>query len=248
MSFIKSAIGAMIGFSIGGPIGALIGGVIGSKLGSSRSQYDTRSKFTLNEQNQAAFFTALFACLAKLAKADGYVSKEEIEKVDSYIENRFKFEKQQRQFAIQIFNKAKDDTVTYEEYASQLSGLLGKNKNALVVFYELLFELAFSDGVLDDNEEILLRKTTHIFGLDPGLFEDLKSRFLNTTSSPYKTLGVDENMTLSEIKKVYQKKRREFHPDTLTSKGLPDELMERAKEKFVEIQNAYEEIQRKKVN
>ena len=55
-------------------------------------------------------------------------------------------------------------------------------------------------------------------------------------------------MTLSEIKKVYQKKRREFHPDTLTSKGLPDELMERAKEKFIEIQNAYEEIERKKVN
>jgi DnaJ like chaperone protein len=54
-------------------------------------------------------------------------------------------------------------------------------------------------------------------------------------------------MPLKEIKKVYQKKRREFHPDTLISKGLPDELLEKAKEKFIEIQQAYEEIEKTKV-
>ena len=51
-------------------------------------------------------------------------------------------------------------------------------------------------------------------------------------------------MDLEEIKKVYRRKRREFHPDTLISKGLPEELLERAKEKFIEIQEAYESIEK----
>ena len=46
------------------------------------------------------------------------------------------------------------------------------------------------------------------------------------------------------IKKAYLRKRKEFHPDTLVSKGLPDELIEKAKEKFIEIQEAYEEIEK----
>ena len=52
-------------------------------------------------------------------------------------------------------------------------------------------------------------------------------------------------MSFADIKKTYQRKRKEFHPDTLLSKGLPDELLEKAKEKFIEIQAAYEEIEKK---
>ena len=101
MPFWNTAIGAMIGFSLGGPIGALIGGVLGSRFGSKRN---FRQSFTNNEQQQVAFFAALFACLAKLAKADGHVSKEEVGAVDKFIKERFKFNKEQRDFAIEIFN------------------------------------------------------------------------------------------------------------------------------------------------
>ena len=48
-----------------------------------------------------------------------------------------------------------------------------------------------------------------------------------------------------EIRKVYLKKRKEFHPDMLISKGLPEELIEKAKIKFIEIQEAYEELEKK---
>ena len=63
--------------------------------------------------------------------------------------------------------------------------------------------------------------------------------------SAYSVLGVDESMPFNEIKKTYQRKRKEFHPDTLISKGLPDELLDKAKEKFIEIQAAFEEIEKK---
>ena len=77
MSFWKSALGGMIGLSLGGPIGALIGAAIGYKIGNQ----DQQVSFSSQQQQQAAFFTALFACLAKLAKSDGRVSEEEVIKV-----------------------------------------------------------------------------------------------------------------------------------------------------------------------
>ena len=246
MMLLKSAIGYLIGFSLGGPIGGLIGAIAGSRVGANQTKSKTR--FTSNQQQQAAFFAALFACLAKLAKADGIVSKEEVEKVDDFIKERFKFPSEQRQFAIKVFNHAKDDDVSYEEYASQLAGLLAKNKNALVVFYELLFELAMADGILDPAEEVLLRKTPGIFGIDLSLFDNLKDQFSSDSSDPYKVLGVTIDMPFDDIKKIYQKKRREFHPDTLISKGLPDELLDKAKEKFIEIQQAFEVIEKKNSN
>ena len=246
MMLLKSAIGYLIGFSLGGPIGGLIGAIAGSRVGANQTKSKTR--FTSNQQQQAAFFAALFACLAKLAKADGIVSKEEVEKVDDFIKERFKFPSEQRKFAIKVFNHAKDDNVSYEEYASQLAGLLAKNKNALVVFYELLFELAMADGILDPAEEVLLRKTPGIFGIDLSLFDNLKDQFSSDSSDPYKVLGVTSDMPFDDIKKIYQKKRREFHPDTLISKGLPDELLDKAKEKFIEIQQAFEVIEKKNSN
>jgi len=246
MSFLNSAIGAMIGFSLGGPIGGLIGGVIGSKLGKGASHSRSQSSFSSNQQNQAAFFAALFACLAKLAKSDGVVSKDEIEKVETYITDRFKLGIEDRNYAINVFNHAKDDSVTYEEYATQLGSLLIGNKNALLMFYELLFELAMADGVLHPAEESLLEKTPMIFGIDQNIFEQLKQKFSSNSSDPYKILGVNRDLPFEEIKKVYQRKRREFHPDTLISKGLPEELLIKAKEKFIEIQQAFEDIEQKK--
>ena len=243
MSFLKTALFYMVGSAIGGPIGGLLAAIIGSHMTANRG--GRRRGFSSNEQQQTAFFAALFACLAKLAKADGHISEEEVEKIDFYMRERFKFDADQREFAIKVFNHAKNDSVSYEDYAKQLSSLLGSNKNSLVMFYELLFELAMADGVLDGNEEKLLRKTTGIFGIDDGLFDGFKQQFSNNNPNPYVVLGVEKSMSFSEIKKVYQRKRREFHPDSLIAKGLPDELLQKAQDKFIAIQEAFKSIEKK---
>ena len=239
MSFWKAGIGGMIGFTIGGPIGGILGAIIGSKLGD-RGQ----ARPSINQKNQAAFFTALFACFAKIAKADGKVTREEVDKVDHFIKDRFKFPPDQRAFAIQVFNHAKDDNNSFRDYASQLSSLLSNNQSALVMFYELLFELSMADGHLDTTEEEILSEAIPIFGLDPDLFKLNKRKFGADISDAYAVLGVTKDMSYKEIKTAYQRKRKEFHPDTLLSKGLPEELLEKAKDKFIEIQSAFEEIEK----
>ena len=240
MSLIGGLVGGMIGFTFLGPLGALIGSVVGSRMGRN----SVRRKNPNNFDHQVAFFAALFACLAKIAKADGQVTKEEINKIEDFITQKFNLDGEQRNFAINIFQKAKDDNVSFDAYAKQLASLLKSSPNSLMIFYELLFELAMADGELHPNEEKLLKRVPRIFGFNDGLYNQLFQKYGLKTQNFYEVLGVSKQMNFDEIRKIYLKKRREFHPDKLISKGLPEELIEKAKEKFIEIQEAYEELEK----
>ena len=242
MSLIGGIVGGMIGFTLLGPIGALVGSVMGSRM---TRQAKSRTNPN-NLDHQVAFFTALFACLAKIAKADGRVSEEEVSKIESFISTKFNFNEEERSFAINIFQRAKSDRISFDAYAKQLYQLLGSSPNSLLVFYELLFELAMADGVMHKNEEKLLKRIPNIFGFDKGLYHELYDKYVGKIMDAYDILGVTKDMTLNEIKKVYRIKRKEFHPDALISKGLPEELIEKAKEKFIEIQAAFEIIEKEK--
>ena len=240
MSLFGGIVGGFVGFTLLGPIGALVGSVVGSRMSESR----TRRRNPNNFDHQVAFFAALFACFAKISKADGVVSKEEVNKIEEFISNKFNLDKEQRNFAINIFQKAKDDNVSFEAYAIQLQTLLKQSPNSLLIFYELLFELAMADGELHPAEEKILKKVPNIFKLPNSLFKELYEKYVSNIKDYYQILGVDRDMHFSEIRKVYLKKRKEFHPDMLISKGLPEELIEKAKTKFIEIQEAYEELEK----
>ena len=241
MSLFGGIVGGFVGFTLLGTIGALVGSVGGAR----RSERRTRRRNPNNFDPQVAFFAALFACFAKISKADGVVSKEEVNKIEEFISKKFNLDKEQRNFAINIFQKAKDDNVSFEAYAKQLQSLLKQSPNSLLIFYELLFELAMADGELHPAEEKILKKVPNIFKLPNNLFKELYEKYVSNIKDYYKILGVNRNMSFSEIRKVYLKKRKEFHPDMLISKGLPEELIEKAKSKFIEIQEAYEELEKK---
>ena len=240
MSIWGGITGGLLGFVVLGPIGALVGSVIGSNI-SSRPKRRRPNNF----DQQVAFFAALFACLAKIAKADGRVDEAEIKKIEEIISRKLNLNRENRNFAINIFQKAKDDNISFEAYASNLYEILSTSPNSLLVFYEMLFELALADGVLHPNEEVLLRKIPRIFRFDEKVYKSLYEKFVDKRNDYFKTLGINENSSFKEIKKAYLKKRKEFHPDILIGKGLPEEFIEKAKEKFIEIQEAYEELEKR---
>ena len=74
MSIWGSLIGGAIGFSFGGPLGMLLGSFIGGRISKARSSV-RHSSF---QKNQEIFAISLIVLSAKLSKADGQVSKEEI--------------------------------------------------------------------------------------------------------------------------------------------------------------------------
>jgi len=252
----------------GGPFGALLGAAIGhsadrrideereaatardyqgSTAGAQR-QGRRRSgfggAFTQQERQQTVFFTSVFAMMGKLAKADGAVSREEIRVVERFMQQHMRLDARTRNLAINIFNRAKSDPMPFSRYADEFAMHFRGDANMRRFLYEILFEIAGADGSLHPDEDDLLRDAVGRLGLEYSLYENLKARLVPSEHPAYKTLGVDSEASDQEIKKAYRAKVMEYHPDKIVSKGLPEEFLKLAEEKFKEVNSAYEEIKK----
>ena len=232
MAWTGKLIGGVLG-SLIGPLGTVIGVGIGHQFdkGASRVQ-----------QTGAAIQVAFFGCLAKMAQADGSISKAEIDAVEQ-IMARFGYKGAMRESAVAIFRKAKDDSHSAADYINQLASIIQFNPQIAMTFLAALHAVAQADGIIHPNERDILLQAERAFRLQPGTIDALLGggRAKNVDEA-YTILGVTPEMTDVEIKKAYRQKCIEFHPDKLASKGLPDEFMTYANDQLSKINEAYDDI------
>jgi len=239
MSIWGSLIGGFIGFSFAGPIGALIGSVIGGKISSTR-----RSSFQHSfAPPQQIFAIALIILTAKLAKADGQVSKEEL----IAVKNKLKIPDHEIGQVGKIFNKAKEDSLGYEPYAQQIAQIYRNNPTVLDEVINILFYIAEADGKVSDSEITMIRNIAGIFGISQNQFESIReSRKDSDKLNPYIVLGCSSKDDFTTIRKKYLKLSKEHHPDVLMNKGVPPEVIEESKKKMRSINSAFDQIEKMK--
>ena len=237
MSIWGNLVGGFIGFSFAGPIGALIGSIIGGKISSAR-----RGNFKqCFAQSQQIFAISLVILTAKLAKADGQVSKEEL----IAIKQKLKVPDNEIDQVGKIFNKAKEDSLGYEPYAQQIAQIYRSNPAILDEVINILFYIAEADGKVSNSELTMIRNIAEIFGLNDVQFEGIKeSRKGSDKLNPYVVLGCSSNDDFATIRKKYHKLSKEHHPDALISKGVPKEVIEESKKKIRAINSAFDKIEK----
>ena len=243
MSWLGAIVGGAIGFAGGGPLGAIVGGVIGHL--ATGSAEDKAKRASRREELQAAFITALFSCMAKVAKADGVVSGREAEYIKAFI--RANFHPDQKPFIREVFNTARDNEISYQEYILEFDKLLGYNPVIKQNFLGLLCELAAVDGELTEKEREILLYAERVFRLNGYVnaffrVHSAKDSREEDLDAYYKILEVSPNATDAELKSAYRKKCVEFHPDKLQSKGLPPEMLAHAENEMRRINQAYDAI------
>ena len=166
MSIWGSLIGGFVGFSFAGPIGALIGSMVGGRISSAR-----RSGFQRGfAPPQQVFAIALIILTAKLAKADGQVSKEELIAVKS----KLKIPEHEIDQVGKIFNKAKEDSLGYEPYAQQIAQIYRNNPAVLDEVINILFYIAEADGKVSESEIAMIKNIAIIFGISQSQFEGIR--------------------------------------------------------------------------
>ena len=240
MSIWGSLIGGMIGFSLGGPFGMLLGSLIGGKI--SRAKGSINNSFA---QPQQIFALSLIVLSAKLSKADGQVSKEEL----IAVKDKLKIPENELDQVGKIFNKAKNESTGYEPYAQQIAQIYRGNLNVLEEVVNILFYIAEADGNISKSEMNMIQDIAKIFGLNENQFNSLKeSRKSSDKLNPYIVLESNPNDDLSDIRKKYLKLSKEHHPDLLLSKGVPNEVIEESKKKMRAINSAWDQIQKLKSN
>ena len=237
MSIWGNLVGGFIGFSFAGPIGALIGSIIGGKISSAR-----RGGFQQSfAQSQQIFAISLVILTAKLAKADGQVSKEEL----IAIKEKLQVPDHEIDQVGKIFNKAKEDSLGYEPYAKQIAQIYQNKPAVLDEVINILFYIAEADGNVSDSELAMIKNISQIFNISDIQFEGIKeSRRGSDKLNPYIVLGCTSNDDFATIRKRYLQLSKEHHPDALISKGVPKEVIEESKKKMRAINSAFDKIEK----
>jgi len=241
MAIWGSLIGGMIGLSLGGPFGMLLGSLIGGKISRAKS----RAGFGSFAQPQQIFALSLIVLSAKLSKADGQVSKEEL----IAVKDKLKIPENEIDQVGKIFNKAKEESAGYEPYAQQIAQVYRGNINVLEEVINILFYIAEADGNISNSELKMIEHIAQIFGLTEIQFNSIKeSRKSSDKLNPYIVLESNPDDTIEIIRKRYLKLSKENHPDLLMSKGVPQEVIDESKAKMRAINSAWGQVQKLKSN
>ena len=255
MSIWGKLTGAAAGAALGGPIGALIGAFAGhfiiDRSGRERHELDSsrgddgrgRREDGAGSQDQIAFTIGVIALAAKLAKADGTVTRDEVD----MFKRVFPIPPEEEANVGHLFNLAKQDVAGFEAYAKQVAYLFRARPGVLEDLLDSLFLIARADGQLHPGEQDYLRRVAEIFGLSEDQFQRIRAaHFGPDREDPYVILGIERSISTDDLKRAYHKLVRENHPDSLTARGVPPEFIRTATERLAAINGAYERICRER--
>jgi len=231
-------LGGAAGFALGGPLGALIGGLAGHAVDRMRAE-DKAAAAPADGTKEVAFTIGVIVLGAKMAKADGVVTREEV----AAFREVFHVPQDEMRNVARVFDRARRDAEGFEPYARQIAKLFAGNSAVLEDLLDGLFHIAKADNVLHPAEDAFLREVAAIFGFDAAGYERIKASHIEAASAdPYQILGVDPALPNAELKKRYRALIREHHPDRLIAAGMPAEFVALANEKLATINAAFDRI------
>lgn len=259
-------LGALIGLT-GGPMGMLFGASIGYYLDKLIRSVAGAESWT-QAKAQTAFFDATFYVMGKVAKADGQVSAEEIQYAEAVM-TRMQLKGASRQRAIECFSQGKEVDFDLAQVLEPLRRALANNASVRQMFIEIQLQTALVDGGFSAAEGRVLAQVCQLLGITQQEFEAVASRMKSEQSfhqsggqgqgggqgqfegsgslglkQAYGVLGVPQDCDAKSLKMAYRKLMSQHHPDKLVAHGLPDEMMQLAKEKTQEIQAAYDAVRK----
>jgi DnaJ like chaperone protein len=244
---------------IGGLIGLFRGGITGAVIGALLGHLVDRFLAGIISvgATQRAFFDALFASLGTLAKADGQVTKAEIQMVESLMQ-QMNIGGDDRQRAIRLFNQGKQPDFDLQEALRPFVQHSVVRQDLRQMFMQILVEAAFSSGELSQGEHAVLVRVAAALHIPGQVFSAMlaargaagaryeraagRRPSVASLDQDYAQLGLTSKASDAEIKRAYRKLVSQYHPDKLVSHGLPEEMMEAAKKRVREINTAYDRI------
>jgi DnaJ like chaperone protein len=232
-------LGSAAGFAIGGPLGALMGVAAGHAYDRFRDEQREAETGEPSLAKQTAFAIAIIALCAKMAKADGFVSRSEI---DAFKEV-FHIAPGEEDHVRLVFDLARRDARGFEPYAKQIARMFRDNPAVLEQLLAGLIHIAAADGKANAEEIAYLRRVAAIFGFDENRFEQVRAAHLGADpDDPYRVLGVARSANDDEIRAAWHKLLREHHPDALVAQGMPEDFVRVATRRVAAVNAAYDRI------
>ncbi len=246
--------GKIIGAFLGLMRGGLSGAILGAFIGHMADRFF--SGLSGGHGTRQVFFRALFSTLGHINKADGRVTKAEIMAAEDLM-RRLQLTAEEKKFAIRYFELGKEVDFRLEQSLRQFFQHTMIRHDLRQMFIEILLDGASADGSISRAEQVVLARVCAALHISGELFAAMLNArrtgsggYRQQQSSgrklpiqqAYATLGIKDGVSDAEVKKAYRKLVRQYHPDKLVSRGLPEEMMEKAKTRVREINGAYDQI------
>ncbi len=259
MTWWGKLLGGSLGFVLGGPLGALIGAALGHNLDTRAAGLSGGAGFLPGDQErvQAAFFTATFSVMGAIAKADGRVSRQEIQLAES-IMSQMNLTQDMRTAAMNLFKQGREKDFDLDATLDQFRQECHRRQTLIQMFLEIQLGAAYADGGLHEEEQQLLYYICDRLGYPQAAFRRLDEMLRAqmhygkggrtaqpgqpTLADAYTVLGVKADVNDAELKRSYRRLMSQHHPDKLIAKGVPQEMINIATRKTQDIQGAYETI------
>jgi len=210
-----------------------------SALTSGEGLAEVFDRLRTPPERSVAFAIAVIALGAKMAKADGQVTRDEV----TAFREVFHINQQDEAGAGRVFNLARTDVAGFEDYATRIEAMFRDQPETLTDLLEGLFHIAMADGFYHPNENAFLTRVAQIFRVPEPQFNALRARFVpDAPRDPYAVLGLPPDATAEEARAAWRRLVRENHPDAMLARGVPEEAIRLAEKRMIDINRAWEEI------
>jgi len=248
--------GGILGLIVGGPVGAAVGVFIGHQFDRGLSLGGITGGGQVNQaERQQVFFETTFRVMGALAKADGRVSEQEIQVARSVM-HQMQLRPEAVRQAIELFTEGKQAGASIDGQIQRFRQVCGNQPQLVRAFLEVQFEIVLAKGSMTAAERALLWRVADLLGVGRVELAQLEAvlraqrHFRGEApnrpqpglalTDAYKALGVESDATDKEVKTAYRRLMNQHHPDKLVAKGLPESMLEVAKERTREINAAYD--------
>ncbi len=235
MSIWGKIIGSAAGFALGGPLGAIVGGAAGHAVDKIHPKEKLPEEKAVK---QIGFTIGVIVLSAKMAKADGKVTKNEV----IAFKKKINVPNHEIKNVGRLWDQAKQTTNGFEIYAKQIADLLETKSPVLEELLNLLLFIAKADGKISESEILYLKEVSAIFGFSNNDFDRVYRTNIENNLNPYEILGVSKEASKEEIKNKWKKLSIDHHPDRLLAQGMPVDFIKKSTSRLQEINHAWDVI------
>ena len=231
--------GAGLGFLRGGPLGAVIGGTIEHFLGKKLQKKLQESLPGISKQGE--FITSLVVVLARVAVESGALTPKQIAVIHNFFTKNLGYGSSDLKSLDRLIKEVESKIPDIERFVKEYKNSCQNNYNLLLL--ALCYQITLVESDIGEESQYLIKKVGLELGLSYDQHNEIRVKYsLEPFKTPFHILGLSSTASNDEIKKAYRNLASQCHPDRV---AMEDEnTVHAAHLKFLEIQSAYQELEK----